>query len=103
MVANIQERLNPPELAEVEVVSEPGDDLTFALPLDEVRLEELEAANLHKPEDLIPEFAREPRNTLVVGAGGTGKGIVVSNLLRAFKKQNPDYFIVVFDLKGDSK
>lgn len=64
---------------------EPVDKLNFALPMDEVRLEELEASRRYSPEDLIPEFAVEPRNTMVVGAGGTGKGIVVSNLLRAFK------------------
>lgn len=103
VVTSIQQRINPPEPVEVEVVSEPVDNLNFSLPLDEVRLEELEAANQHKPEDLINEFASEPRNTLVIGAGGTGKGILISNLLRAFKSANPDYFVIVFDPKGDSK
>ena len=73
------------------------------LPLDEVRLEELEANNKFKPEDLVNEFAREPRNTMVVGAGGTGKGIIVSHLLRGFKEQHPEYLILVFDPKGDCK
>ena len=105
VIENIQLQINPPlDVLEAEIEQlKPIDKLKHALPLDEVRLEELEANNQHKPEDLIPEFAREPRNTMIVGAGGTGKGIVVSNLLKAFKQAHPDYFIIVFDPKGDSK
>lgn len=105
VVENIQLQINPPvDELETEIEQlESVEKINFTLPMDEVRLEELEANNQHKPEDLIPEFAREPRNTMIVGAGGTGKGIVVSNLLRAFKAKHPDYFVIVFDPKGDSK
>ena len=104
LLEDVSARLTEPQEEEaIEVKAEQVLTIAQTLPLDEVRLEELEASNQHKPEDLINEFAREPRNTMVIGAGGTGKGIVVSNLLRAFKKQHPDYFIIVFDPKGDSK
>lgn len=102
VVQRIQSEIVTPVEVDVETM-EPVDKLNFALPMDEVRLEELETSRRYSPEDLIPEFAVEPRNTMVVGAGGTGKGIVVSNLLRAFKHSHPDYFVVVFDPKGDSR
>ena len=103
LLEDVSARLSEPEIETVEVEAEQVLPMAQTLPLDEVRLEELEANNQHKPEDLIGEFAREPRNTMVIGAGGTGKGIVVSNLLRAFKAKHPEYFVVVFDPKGDNK
>ena len=103
VIENIQLQINPPDNileAEIEQLN-PIDKLNHVLPLDEVRLEELEANNQHKPEDLIPEFAKEPRNTMIVGAGGTGKGIVVSNLLthiphpNCHKRVFTEYFLCV--------
>lgn len=102
LLEDVEARLIDPEET-IEIEAETILPMAQTLPLDEVRFEELEASNQHKPEDLVPEFAFEPRNTMVIGASGTGKGIVVSNLLRAFKAKHPDYFVIVFDPKGDSK
>lgn len=59
---------------------------------------------IDKPaNDLISAMADRVRNTLVIGAQGSGKGLTISNALDAVKQKHPDTTIFYIDPKNDEK
>ncbi|MEO0932196.1 MAG: hypothetical protein AAFY21_00065, partial [Cyanobacteria bacterium J06641_2] len=105
LMKHIKLQLNPVE-EEQPAFTAPKtfiEKMQFRLPMDEVRQEELEALITHQPEELIPSLAAEPSNLIICSPGGGGKGIVISNALREFKKQHPDVHIFYIDPKADPK
>ncbi|MBD2168619.1 hypothetical protein H6G04_30020 [Calothrix membranacea FACHB-236] len=54
-------------------------------------------------DDLINAMSERIRNTLIIGAQGSGKGLTVSNALDAVKAKNPDTTIFYVDPKNDEK
>ncbi|MEO0839814.1 MAG: hypothetical protein AAF063_13045 [Cyanobacteria bacterium J06643_5] len=105
LMEHIKLQLNPVE-EEQPAFTAPKtfiEKMQFRLPMDEVRQEELEALITHQPEELIPSLAAEPSNLIICSPGGGGKGIVISNALREFKKQHPDVHIFYIDPKADPK
>jgi hypothetical protein len=59
----------------------------------------------YKPgdKDLIKEITERITNTLFIGLMGSGKGILISNCLRALKQSHPDLKVFVIDPKADDK
>ncbi|MGB3760841.1 MAG: hypothetical protein WBA07_31480, partial [Rivularia sp. (in: cyanobacteria)] len=53
--------------------------------------------------DLIGEMTNRISNIFVVGLGGSGKGMVVANALRAVKQKHPDKKIFLINGKDDHK
>ena len=53
--------------------------------------------------DLIGEMTNRISNIFVVGLGGSGKGMVVANALRAVKQKHPDKKIFLINGKNDQK
>lgn len=53
--------------------------------------------------DLIGEMTDRISNIFVVGLGGSGKGMVVANALRAVKQKHPDKKIFLINGKDDQK
>ncbi|MEO1183395.1 MAG: hypothetical protein AAFX46_01195, partial [Cyanobacteria bacterium J06636_27] len=105
LMEHIKLQLNPVE-EEQPAFTAPKtfiEKMQFRLPMDEVRREELETRQTHQPEELIPSLAAEPSNLIICSPGGGGKGIVISNALREFKKQHPDVHIFYIDPKADPK
>lgn len=56
-----------------------------------------------KPNDLIGTMSDRIRNHLIIGAQGSGKGLIVSNSLEAVKAKHPNTTIFYIDPKGDEK
>jgi hypothetical protein len=54
-------------------------------------------------QDLISAMAVRPRNHLIVGQQGCGKGLIVSNALSAIKRIAPKLIVYYIDPKGDDK
>jgi hypothetical protein len=88
---------------ELEASIESIDKLTYTLPLDKVRQQSLLETSKHSDVDLIDSLVENLGNTVICSPGGGGKGIVISNALRAIKKKYPDIHIFYIDPKGDEK
>lgn len=79
------------------------EKLSYRLPMDEVRREQLLENTQNDSQDLIPTIAKNLTNMIICSPGGGGKGIVISNALREVKKQYKDLKIFYLDPKGDTK
>ena len=55
------------------------------------------------PYDLADDMGRHPQSSLIAGVPGAGKGMLISNALRAIKKHNPHVKIFVIDPKASGK
>jgi hypothetical protein len=53
--------------------------------------------------DIIPEMTERITNLFIVGLGGSGKGVLVSNALREVKRQHPTKKIFLINGKDDPK
>jgi hypothetical protein len=53
--------------------------------------------------DLADDMGRNPQSSIVAGVPGAGKGMLISNALRAIKKHNPHVKIFVVDPKASPK
>jgi hypothetical protein len=51
--------------------------------------------------DIVGEMSEHVTNTLIIGVAGSGKGMLVSNALRAAKGKHPDLKVFVIDPKAD--
>ncbi len=51
-------------------------------------------SNVEPNFSLIDQLTSEPNNLFIVGLGGSGKGILVSNTLRQLKKQGTKIFLI---------
>lgn len=62
----------------------------------------------YKPEndskiDIIGEMSNHVQNTFCVGQGGSGKGMLLANAMRAIKVKHPDKRIFVIDGKASDR
>jgi hypothetical protein len=55
------------------------------------------------PYDLADDMGRNPQSSIVAGVPGAGKGMLISNALRAVKLHNPQVKIFVIDPKASGK
>ena len=58
-------------------------------------------ANYAQPESPADDLAKPIQNSLIIGKPGSGKGILLSNALRAARQAEPDRTIYVIDPKAD--
>lgn len=53
--------------------------------------------------DLADDMGKNPQSAIIAGVPGAGKGILVSNAMRAIKRHNPQVHIFAIDPKADPK
>lgn len=53
--------------------------------------------------DIVREMANRVSNSFILGIGGCGKGVLISNVLREIKKKHPNLRIFYIDPKSDEK
>ncbi|MGL5063461.1 MAG: hypothetical protein ACRC62_26055 [Microcoleus sp.] len=56
-----------------------------------------------EPRDIATDLGNNPQSALIFGTPGAGKGMNISNAIRAFRAKYPNVKIMMVDPKGDPK
>lgn len=83
------------ELLQPQPVAPPSAPIAATVPITQIQ------ASI--AYDLADDMGREPQSSLIAGVPGAGKGMLISNALRAIKKHNPHVKIFVIDPKASGK